>query len=1145
MNRNSTEPQSKVFSFPEPRTLNPRPRFAFCLSILAAGLLAFPARAALTPAQESHYSAERDQARQLADTTKHIAGQTRSNQSAEIQRLETEIQTGRSNLALVQKEWVAQLVRDDSPAIRRIRTESAAIQDRIDVSEDHLALLQKRSQEYEREAGTWQHRAESLDLALRLDLKVLLATPENIANRDSRVGEALKEIDQQRSQIRKYRARRENAFAEIERIDHDLQEVRSALKATAAGTPDAALKKTLENRQSLLLRRIEIQREWAVFNHSLERNAGRNLAFARSDFQILRVFSEALRIKDLAQRAEAAQLRAQQADTDLAAFRTEVKARIKTANQSAAAAAQAAEALLHRISSDASAENIPVLQGDYTRQQRIGARWEAEAAAWDEFLALQKAIAAFAHEQADRLDASAKAGSPKVIEQEERLLRDSLKTSDEYVFSLKALLEKTDRQIETARASRTIEHSKASRLLTSLTGRIQRPAGESLPPPHQIEPDLATFWSELMPTPSEDASATELLYLTFQRALLADRLQLARDWLTHGRTTLAELDRQTTALLWRQSDSRLEWMSLAQLGDFVCRAGADLVFATQVYANQAAHITEYPSLSILLLGGLAGLVLLFIARLGAKRLRRGHASAPGRFLIAEILQALPWTLIGLSVAAVFPFNPGLQILGYTGPVFFVWILIRSAALAGAANFQPPPSASLRGALFCALNTASLILALIAPLYFAAAPAINAWTLQTLLARLALLGICFAFFRLLFHPTLLGRFLSRHSNHILLRLTGGSIAWICIGVCTLAILPRLASLDAFAQSIGRFTGMAFLWLAINLVGNAVLHWGLTRKMSAGVWRSLILRAAQFLLAGVGLTLISLLGWQLINRFLLAPNTPAPVQHVVHIFLIGLQALCAIWHHGIFGGMTVGSLTRGILVFLFFIWLSRRLKSLFLEKVLSRTPMDATTRATFGSILGYLIILLGFVVGLNVAGSSLQNLALLAGAITVGLGFGLQNIINNFVSSLLIHFGRTIRVGDYIDVGGQRGTVREIGFRNTVINTDDGITVLVPNGSFVTANIVNWTNPSRRTRLHIPLVILRTANLADVSELVGGIVRKNPLIVSAPAPTVEVRTVTSANLSIEILAWTETPEKTSAILGELNMALDTALREKGYL
>jgi small-conductance mechanosensitive channel len=209
------------------------------------------------------------------------------------------------------------------------------------------------------------------------------------------------------------------------------------------------------------------------------------------------------------------------------------------------------------------------------------------------------------------------------------------------------------------------------------------------------------------------------------------------------------------------------------------------------------------------------------------------------------------------------------------------------------------------------------------------------------------------------------------------------------------------------------------------------------------------------------------------------------------------------------------------------------------------MDETTRLTFATILGYVIILMGFLVGLNVAGSSLQNLALLAGAITVGLGFGLQNVINNFVSSLLIHFGRTIRVGDYIEVGGTRGTVREIGLRNTMIATDDGITVLVPNGSFVSANIVNWTNPTRRVRLHIPLALARQADLTAATELAIATAKDHPAVSKEPAPLVEVRSVTAAQTSLELLAWTEKPERLATIMGELNLSLDRALREKGFV
>jgi small-conductance mechanosensitive channel len=214
------------------------------------------------------------------------------------------------------------------------------------------------------------------------------------------------------------------------------------------------------------------------------------------------------------------------------------------------------------------------------------------------------------------------------------------------------------------------------------------------------------------------------------------------------------------------------------------------------------------------------------------------------------------------------------------------------------------------------------------------------------------------------------------------------------------------------------------------------------------------------------------------------------------------------------------------------------------VLARTPMDEATRLTFAGVSGWLVILLGFLVGMNVAGSSLQNLALLAGAITVGVGFGLQNVINNFVSSLLIHFSRSIRVGDYIEVGDIRGTVREIGMRNTVLVTDDEITVLVPNGSFITGNIVNWTNPTRRIRLHVPVVVVRQANLTIVAELAVAEAVRHPLVVKQPAPVLEVRTVTATQVSMDLLVWSEHPEKANCIVGDISLTLDRVLREKGF-
>ena len=140
---------------------------------------------------------------------------------------------------------------------------------------------------------------------------------------------------------------------------------------------------------------------------------------------------------------------------------------------------------------------------------------------------------------------------------------------------------------------------------------------------------------------------------------------------------------------------------------------------------------------------------------------------------------------------------------------------------------------------------------------------------------------------------------------------------------------------------------------------------------------------------------------------------------------------------------------------------------------------------------------------------------------------------------------MRVGDYIDVGGgARGVVREIGFRNTTILTDDGNTVLVPNGSFITANITNWTNPNRATRVHVPLTVSRSADLAEVMRLLTGLAAGHPRILRQPAPSIEVRAVAADKLSLELLAWTDQPGRQAAILGDLALDCDRELRARNW-
>jgi small-conductance mechanosensitive channel len=358
---------------------------------------------------------------------------------------------------------------------------------------------------------------------------------------------------------------------------------------------------------------------------------------------------------------------------------------------------------------------------------------------------------------------------------------------------------------------------------------------------------------------------------------------------------------------------------------------------------------------------------------------------------------------------------------------------------------------------------------------------------------------------------------------------------------LAVIPYVLSLDSLGRVALRVSQATLVTVCIASALCGVTGWALK---GAGAGRLVARRAIQGGIVLVVLAANRTLWMGLLRDVFMSPDAPKPVQTLGAFGVASWTCVVAFWNKGMFGGMTVASFSKGVCVFALSFWIARLAKHMFMERVLSRTPMDESTRQTFGAVLGYLIIVTGFLVALNVAGSSLKNLALLAGAITVGLGFGLQNVINNFVSSLMIHFGRAIRVGDYIEVGGQRGTVQEIGLRSTRLFTDDGINLLVPNGTFVTTNIINWTNPRRSVRLRVPFSVLRAADMPAAIDAVTAVALAHPQVQKRPAPVVETRSATADRINMELLAWTNKPQLLPTIVGELNLSTDKALREKGF-
>jgi len=162
---------------------------------------------------------------------------------------------------------------------------------------------------------------------------------------------------------------------------------------------------------------------------------------------------------------------------------------------------------------------------------------------------------------------------------------------------------------------------------------------------------------------------------------------------------------------------------------------------------------------------------------------------------------------------------------------------------------------------------------------------------------------------------------------------------------------------------------------------------------------------------------------------------------------------------------------LLTFLIFcagvIVLERLLRRYLMRRVLSRTGMDESMQYTVSRVVGYLVLVTGFYVALLTVGIELGSLAVVAGAFGLGLGFGLQNVISNFISGIIILFERSLKVGDFVELeSGVAGEVCEINMRSTWIVTNDNIDILVPNSEFVNGRVINWTLKEACRRVRVP-------------------------------------------------------------------------------
>jgi potassium efflux system protein len=225
-----------------------------------------------------------------------------------------------------------------------------------------------------------------------------------------------------------------------------------------------------------------------------------------------------------------------------------------------------------------------------------------------------------------------------------------------------------------------------------------------------------------------------------------------------------------------------------------------------------------------------------------------------------------------------------------------------------------------------------------------------------------------------------------------------------------------------------------------------------------------------------------------------------------------------------------------------WLKHRLE----RKWLVSAELAPSARETLVTIFGYVCFTLAVIIGLSMAGVDFSGLALIAGALSVGIGFGLQNIVNNFVSGLILLFERPIKRGDWIVVGNTEGYVKKISVRSTIIQTFDRSDVIVPNSELISSQVTNWTLHDIRGRVVVPVGVAYGSDTGLVKELMLEVANSHPRVItdgSVPKPRVLFMEFGDSSLNFELRCFIRDIDYRLRTKSDFNFAIDDIFRKHG--
>ncbi len=343
-----------------------------------------------------------------------------------------------------------------------------------------------------------------------------------------------------------------------------------------------------------------------------------------------------------------------------------------------------------------------------------------------------------------------------------------------------------------------------------------------------------------------------------------------------------------------------------------------------------------------------------------------------------------------------------------------------------------------------------------------------------------------------------------------------------------IIAGIAGFDQFAVLIfGRI---------LALVGVTLIVWFMFKLMSGVVELVLtnipikiIKQNANTIVNGItpGIFLAHAILWLalVLNIFWLYPTLNASFRAITSLQFSIFSVI-----------ITPGSILLVVFIIYSAILVSRGIRAFLLQEILPRYKVEQGAQISITRLIHYAILFIGFIILLSALGFGLSQITILGGALGVGIGFGLQAIVNNFVSGLILLFERPIKVGDMIEVGTDVGEVKELGLRATTVQTFDNAEIVIPNSQLITGSVVNWTLAEKKIRVRVPVGVAYGSDISAVLKILLTCADANANVLSTPQPAALFLAFGASSLDFELRVWIPDFSNKLNVLSELNQDIE---------